>query len=344
MDERNRVLSPANGPLSAKLMFIGEAPGRLGADATQIPFHGDKAGDNFERLIAQVGISRYDCFVTNAILCNPRNSEGNNAPPSRNEIGNCASFLQRQIELIDPKIIVTLGANSLYALELIESHGLKLAQSVRRAVPWNGRLLIPLYHPGQRAMIHRSFLNQLADYQFVAEKFRRGTKGSAAEYSPKNRVDEMVRYCVRALLKRAGHIPYFQLHKLYYLLEYSHFRATGKRLSRAYIIRQKDGPYVTDLHVGSLRRSMDDLDIRQRGPELVFSLRESPADLFFKDDISSAQNKQLDTLIDAIWLKYGSATNEQLKTAVYLTAPMRALLRSEKYAKQSTFNQPLEFG
>src|SRR5581483_1024754 len=162
MDERNRVLSPANGPLNAKLMFIGEAPGRLGADATQIPFHGDKAGDNFERLIEQVGISRYDCYVTNAVLCNPRNDEGNNAPPSKREIGNCTAFLRRQIELVDPDIIVTLGGNSLLALDLLKPHGVRLAEGVRRVVPWEGRILIPLYHPGQRAMIHRSFLNQLA--------------------------------------------------------------------------------------------------------------------------------------------------------------------------------------
>src|SRR6202012_1690379 len=81
MDERNRVLSAANGAYPSNLMFIGEAPGRLGADSTQIPFHGDKAGDNFERLLKQVGLSRYDCFVTNAVLCNPRDADGNNNPP-----------------------------------------------------------------------------------------------------------------------------------------------------------------------------------------------------------------------------------------------------------------------
>jgi uracil-DNA glycosylase family 4 len=343
MDERNRVLSPANGPLHAQLMFVGEAPGRLGADTTQIPFHGDKAGDNFERLLSQVGLSRYDCFVTNAILCNPRDEGGNNAPPSKVEISNCANFLRQQIEIINPRIVVTLGANSLHALDVIEPHGLKLSESVRRAVSWNNRILIPLYHPGQRAMIHRSFLNQLADYQFVAEAHRRNQKKGGQRKSA-GKVDEIVRYCARSLIRRAGQLPYFRLHKLYYLIEYTHFKATGNRLSRAYIIRQKDGPYVTDLHAGSLRRSMLDLDVRQSGAELVLRLRDAEADMFSPVEAASERNKKLDAIIDDVWRKYGSVNNEQLKTAVYLTSPMRALLRAEKYSKQSTFNRPVEFG
>src|SRR5690606_31771180 len=134
-------------------------------DDTSIPFHGDRAGENFEKLIAQVGISRYDCFITNAVLCNPKDEKGNNATPSRQEIENCSGFLRAQIDLIDPKIIVTLGGQALQALKLIEAHPYELSEDVRKARHWMNRILIPLYHPGQRAMIHRSFLNQLADYK-----------------------------------------------------------------------------------------------------------------------------------------------------------------------------------
>lgn len=342
MDLRNRVLSLANGPLSAKLMFIGEAPGRLGADATQIPFHGDKAGDNFEALISQVGISRYDCFVTNAVLCNPRNDEGNNAPPSKVEIGNCTTFLARQIDLVNPSLIVTLGANSLMSLDMIEKHGVRLAEGVRSMIDWNGRKLIPLYHPGQRAMIHRSFLNQLADYQFVSEALRRMSSGGTKRRSSYKRVDNVVQYCVRALLRRAGNLAYFKLHKLFYLVEYSHFRATGSRLSNAYIIRQKDGPYITDLNAGSLRRSMAGIEMRQCGNELLFRLGEVEADMFSAEG-GEQKNPKLDALVQKVWEKYGQATNDQLKAAVYLTSPMRALLRAEKYGRHSTFNQPVEF-
>src|SRR4051812_33858855 len=86
MRDSKRVFGRSAGPLSANIMFIGEAPGRLGADETMIPFHGDRAGENFERLLGQAGLDRYSIFVTNAVLCNPRDEKGNNAPPTRLEI------------------------------------------------------------------------------------------------------------------------------------------------------------------------------------------------------------------------------------------------------------------
>src|ERR1700722_9261259 len=72
MSGSQRVLSRAAGQLDARVMFIGEAPGRLGADGSGIPFHGDKAGNNFEELLERVGLTRYAIFVTNAALCNPK--------------------------------------------------------------------------------------------------------------------------------------------------------------------------------------------------------------------------------------------------------------------------------
>ena len=81
MEGSKRVLNRAAGALNATIMFIGEAPGRLGADASEIPFHGDKAGHNFEELLEGASLSRADIFVTNAVLCNPKDENGNNAPP-----------------------------------------------------------------------------------------------------------------------------------------------------------------------------------------------------------------------------------------------------------------------
>ncbi|WP_321854507.1 uracil-DNA glycosylase family protein [Paraburkholderia tropica] len=72
-----RILGLGCGPLDAPLVFVGEVPGQLGADGSHLPFHGDKSGHNFERLIEQVGISRYEVFVTNAVLCNPKDERGN---------------------------------------------------------------------------------------------------------------------------------------------------------------------------------------------------------------------------------------------------------------------------
>src|SRR5207248_3325846 len=100
MEDSSRIFGLASGSPRARLMFIGEATGRLGADETAIPFHGDRAGDNFERLISQSGLSRYDCFITNAVLCNPKDEKGNNATPTKLEVANCSGFLKRQLDLI----------------------------------------------------------------------------------------------------------------------------------------------------------------------------------------------------------------------------------------------------
>jgi uracil-DNA glycosylase family 4 len=157
------VIGPASGSLDAPIFIIGEAPGRLGADESAIPFHGDKAGENFEKLLEQVGLSRHDCFITNAALCNPKDESGNNSTPTKMEIGNCSQFLKRQIDLVNPRIVVTLGGQALAAIRSLETHEIELSSGLRKTWNWYGRTLIALYHPGQRAMIHRSFLNQLAD-------------------------------------------------------------------------------------------------------------------------------------------------------------------------------------
>ena len=72
---RTKVLSQGNGSLNAKILFVAEAPGRLGADRTGIPLYGDRTGDNFEALLGNVGWHRQDIFITNALLCNPRDGD-----------------------------------------------------------------------------------------------------------------------------------------------------------------------------------------------------------------------------------------------------------------------------
>src|SRR2546421_4144919 len=95
MCERAAVLSELNGPVNARLMFIGEAPGRKGADRTRIPFSGDQSGKNFERFLSSIRLKRSDIFVTSAALCNPRASSGANRRPTAQELRNCSAFLRR---------------------------------------------------------------------------------------------------------------------------------------------------------------------------------------------------------------------------------------------------------
>ncbi len=92
---RPRLLSSANGGPGARVVFIGEAPGRLGGDRTGVPFSGDQSGRNFERLLVAAGLARAEVFVTNTILCSPRDERGRNRGPSRQELASCGDLLAR---------------------------------------------------------------------------------------------------------------------------------------------------------------------------------------------------------------------------------------------------------
>jgi uracil-DNA glycosylase family 4 len=168
MNGRTRVLGKNNGDLYAKALFIAEAPGRHGADASSIPLYGDQTGRNFDMLLQVCGLRREELFITNAVLCNPRDQEGRNSTPTKREVCNCASHLQMTIEIIQPQYIVTLGNVALQSLHTIEPHSIRLSKDVGMCVEWNGRSLIPLYHPGPRARLHRSLNLQVDDFQKVA--------------------------------------------------------------------------------------------------------------------------------------------------------------------------------
>jgi uracil-DNA glycosylase len=168
MEGRTRALGPGNGPLDATVLFVAEAPGRLGADRTGVPLSGDQTGRNFDALLSGAGIERSRVFVTNAVLCNPRKPDGRNDRPRAGELQNCSLHLRALIDLLDPPWVVSLGRAALDAVCLIEPHDRVLACHVGTAVPWYGRLLMPLYHPGPRALIRRTFAQQAADYAALA--------------------------------------------------------------------------------------------------------------------------------------------------------------------------------
>jgi uracil-DNA glycosylase family 4 len=169
MCERAAVLSQHNGSVDARVMFIGEAPGRKGADRTRVPFSGDQSGKNFDHFLASAGLARSELFITSAALCNPQTATGANRRPTSTELRNCADFLERTIKLIDPNVIVTLGGVALEALKSIETHQFTLRDDVAKLREWNGRTLIPLYHPSPQVLItSRDEQAQMRDYKVVA--------------------------------------------------------------------------------------------------------------------------------------------------------------------------------
>jgi uracil-DNA glycosylase family 4 len=173
MCEVAAVLSELNGPVNARVMFIGEAPGRKGADRTRMPFSGDQSGKNFDRFLTSIGLKRSEIFITSAALCNPRSATGANRRPAASELRNCSDFLRRTIELIDPQLIVTLGGVALESLSLLQSHTFTLQNDGAKLRQWNGRALIPLYHPSPQVLItSRNEKAQLSDYKVVARAIK----------------------------------------------------------------------------------------------------------------------------------------------------------------------------
>ncbi|MEP6922752.1 MAG: uracil-DNA glycosylase [bacterium] len=169
LSDRAAVLSEANGPIAARVMFIGEAPGRKGSDRTHVPFSGDQSGKNLDRFIASIGLSRDQIFITSAALCNPRSVSGSNRKPLRSELENCSGFLRRTVALVDPDVVVTLGSVALDALRRIEPHNYTLKESAGKILEWNNRQLVPIYHPSPQVLAsHRREAAQLEDYKVVA--------------------------------------------------------------------------------------------------------------------------------------------------------------------------------
>ncbi len=140
-------------------MFIGEAPGK-NEDEQGIPFCG-ASGKLLDELLASIGLSRADIFITNIVKCRPPN----NRDPLPNEIAACAPYLDQQIKMIQPKIIATLGRYAmnhfLPSLKISEAHG----KALRR----QGQIFVPLYHPAV-ALYNGSMRSELLkDFQVIKQ-------------------------------------------------------------------------------------------------------------------------------------------------------------------------------
>jgi uracil-DNA glycosylase family 4 len=155
-------------------MFIAEAPGRGGAERTGIPFSGDFSGRTFERLLGEVGWTRDDIFITNAALCNPQGPTGANRPPSQRELANCRGHLRATLAIVDPLVVVTLGAVALAALGHIEAHGLKLTAARGTPHAWYGRTLVPLFHPSPKVLAWFPYAQMAEDFRTLRAVVNQG--------------------------------------------------------------------------------------------------------------------------------------------------------------------------
>lgn len=134
---------PGEGPEDAEIMFIGEAPG-FHEDRQGRPFVG-AAGRFLEELLASIGLRREDVYICNVIKCRP---PGNRDPLAK-EIEACRPFLDRQIEIIKPKVIVTLGRYSMARF----FPGASISRIHGRPKRMGGIIYYPMLHPA--AALHQ---------------------------------------------------------------------------------------------------------------------------------------------------------------------------------------------
>jgi DNA polymerase len=147
---------PGDGPADAKVMFVGEAPGYY-EDKSGSPFVGN-AGKFLNELLASAGMSREEVFITNVVKCRPPQ----NRDPMKDEIDACDKWLNRQIEIIDPRVIVTLGRFSMAKFFAGESIS-KIHGQPRKV---GGRTIVPMFHPA--AALHQERFRSL-----IVDDFKR---------------------------------------------------------------------------------------------------------------------------------------------------------------------------
>ena len=151
---------PGEGPAHAEIMFIGEGPG-ASEDKQGRPFVG-ASGRFLNELLEQAGVTRADVFITNVVKCRPPG----NRDPLPDEVETCTSnYLQHQIKIIDPRVIVTLGRHSMGLF----FKGAKITQIHGQMRQVDDRFVIAMFHPA--AALHQLSLREtiMADFARLPE-------------------------------------------------------------------------------------------------------------------------------------------------------------------------------
>ncbi len=165
---------PGEGPERAPIMLIGEAPG-FNEDRTGRPFVG-AAGQFLEKLLALAGLRRQDVYITNVVKCRPPN----NRDPLPGEIEACKKYLDRQIALIQPRVIVTLGRYSMARW----FPGASISRIHGQPQVVDGITIVPMFHPA--AALHQERYRALieADFKRLPEILAAATRPVPAGDGP----------------------------------------------------------------------------------------------------------------------------------------------------------------
>ncbi len=154
---------PGEGAHDAEIMLIGEAPGAT-EDELGRPFVG-RSGELLTTMLREINIERNEVFITSVLKCRPPD----NRPPIRAEIEACRPYLIRQIEMINPRILVLLGSTAVSTIvgpwPLSESHG--------RFIEDAGRLYFITYHPAAALRFPQTAQKMRDDLQTLAREIRK---------------------------------------------------------------------------------------------------------------------------------------------------------------------------
>ena len=162
---------PGEGPADAEIMFIGEGPG-FHENEQGRPFVG-AAGKYLEELLAKINMKREQVFIGNVVKCRPPN----NRDPLPEELAACSDYLERQIQVLNPKVIVTLGRYSMARFlpnaKISDVHG--------KFYHIKGRLIVPMFHPA--AALHQPSLKVSVerDFAHLPELISKATEAEAVK-------------------------------------------------------------------------------------------------------------------------------------------------------------------
>ena len=169
---------PGEGADNSDLMFIGEGPG-VQEDRQGRPFVGP-AGLFLEELLASIGMNRRQVYIANMVKCRPPQ----NRDPLPVEMDACSKYLNRQIELIDPKLIVTLGRFSLARFFPGES----ISRARGRVREKDGRRIYPIMHPAAALYRHEMRGSIMEDFrripEILAQEWQPVVAEAPAQYEP----------------------------------------------------------------------------------------------------------------------------------------------------------------
>ena len=164
-ETRNRTV-PGEGSATAEVMFIGEGPGRE-EDEQGRPFVG-RAGKLLDELIASIGMRREDVYILNMVKCRPPG----NRNPDAGEMSACSGYLDEQLAIVDPVLLVTLGAVPLTRF----APGGRVSAVRGQIMEYEGRALLPTYHPAYALRNSSALPTMRSDFRRIPEGLLAGIR------------------------------------------------------------------------------------------------------------------------------------------------------------------------